>query len=154
MHAPGEDPVKEEISKYLKPIYALTLNLIGGDPDKAYAMTVNAFAQYYAQESPTNEWVFLCENIYRQALMSEWMPQAADFGTLLLPEEQAKILYCIRRSLFELPIQQRWVLLLRDQLNLPYSTISEIIQTSSAQARVMTLDARNVLQTKVRDAFE
>jgi DNA-directed RNA polymerase specialized sigma24 family protein len=152
-----ESCIKLLINRYEKKIFAFTISLLGGNKDKAYDIAASSFAEAIPLISPLdNRGVSLskiAEAAFKKCRQVAVVPSFDTSFVLGLPPEQKESLRIVNTALQTLPFETKALLLLRDQLSLPYRNISEIIHTSENATRVMITKARVALREKIEESL-
>lgn len=140
------------VERFHKPAYFLALHLAGCDKNKAYEITVYSFSQtlqrnFNAMSEPFSVALLRCViSRCRDAVL------ANTFSTSELtdlPVEKKEPLRIVKEALFGLSFEDRVLLLLRDQQNLPYEQIAWIVGSSRKDAKQQTFRARHKHREKV-----
>jgi len=148
------------ISRYEQKIFALALYLIGGDKDKAYNVATSSFVEAL-RETPFLE----KENISLSKIAGIAVEKCRDIKTILSPDEndsdfvdlppvERQSLLIVKTALQKLPFDIRALVLLRDQLHLPYKSISSIFKISQGDAKVQTTQARIKLRETIKELLD
>jgi len=143
------------IHRYEKKIFALVLYLAGPDKDKAYEIAAGSFAEAIPLITPLDDDKDILSKIAGVALErcrhTVPVPFCDAPPVLNMPPEQRESLRMVTMALQALPVDSKALLLLRDQLHLPYRRISEIIKAPEDTTRVQITKARVDLRNKLED---
>lgn len=153
MHNQNEATLKSFILKYQQRIFALVLYLIGQDQDRAYDVCALSFAEAIRESSSLGqEEVFLlgligvavekCRNI-------KTIPTFDIIELLAITSAEKEQLRIVLKALQMLGFELKVPLLLRFQLNMSYSDIGRVMQTSDSNARIKTTQARAQLDKEI-----
>ncbi len=145
------------ISRRQQKIFALALYLIGGDRDRAYDIATSSFAEALRSTPDLRQEDVLLAKIAGLAVHksrnTQAMPCFDDAGFADRTAAQSKNLDILRRALQKLPFEARALLLLRDQLNLPYAKIASIFKISGRDAKAKTIQSRLELRTMIEETL-
>jgi DNA-directed RNA polymerase specialized sigma24 family protein len=142
------------INRYQRSIFSLILNLIGGDKNAAYDIAVASFVQASQNCSLDATDAFFCKlaaAALEKCRAAEVVPVADATDFRELPVEKRKILQITRNALYSLPFETKALLLLRDQLRLPYRVISTILKVPEKNVRVAMNSARADLRKQIEE---
>lgn len=152
-----DDPaaLRSLLQRYLKSSYALILNLTGCDRNTAYEFTASILAKSIESLNSSSHAFFLPA---LQLLVDECsrISPAAFFDSsqfLSLPPEKRESAKVLKEALFALPYGSRTMILLRDQLNLSYKEISDVLAITEREARSTTFRIRGELRDKIEEAL-
>jgi len=146
------------IHRYGRNIYALVLNLIGGDRDKAFELAAVSLSEAAgAGCSPADADAFVTAAAARAVVKGravQAVPVLDDPGLVTRSPEDKAALRLIKQILFSLPFGTRALLLLRDQMHLPYKNIGTILGVTETDARMQTTQARAEFRKKMKELLE
>lgn len=152
-----ESSIKLLINRYEKKIFAFVISLAGGNKDKAYDIAVSSFAEAIPLISPLDtrgvSLAKIAEAAFKKCRQLAVVPSLDTSFVLDLPPEQKESLRIVNTALQTLPFETKALLLLRDQLSLPYRNISKIIHTSENATRVMITKAKVALREKIEESL-
>jgi DNA-directed RNA polymerase specialized sigma24 family protein len=153
----NEENLKLLISRYQQKVFSLVLCLIGGNQDRAYEVAASSLAEAISRSpSSENEDIFLTRVIsvaIENSRSIKTIPTFAQIDVMNIPAEEKKLLRLIQRALQTLSFEVKALLLLRDQLHLPYKDISAIMGISENNARVQTEQVRFSLRKKIEEVL-
>lgn len=150
-----EKSLKSLTSRYQQRIFAFVLYLIGGDRDKAYEVAATSFAEAINRSSSLEK-----EDVFFNAVASiaiensrsiKSIPTLEQIDVMDFAAEEKKSLGVIHAALQTLSFDAKALLLLRDQLHLPYKDISRIMNISENKVRVQIEQARFSLRRKIEE---
>ena len=159
MNPQEEERIQQYIARYQKGIFALVVYLIGGDKNTAYPITVNVFSKVLPM---VNSLSFDEEKFYikliREAVLQSRKARAmpvADGGDFThLTGEKRKALDMTRAALLALSFDDKLILILRDQMRLPYRIIAAVVKKSEKIVRVDSNHARLRLRKKLEGVLK
>ena len=150
-----EESLKLLIHRYEQKIYALVLYLIGGNRDKAYDIAAASFIEAIRSnpfvEKERDE-IFLISLIGAAVQKSrdvKVMPSIDESDLMDITSEERKSLRIVKIALQKLPFNTKALLLLRDQLHIPYRGIATILRITEKDARIQTTEARTQLRKNI-----
>ena len=153
-----ETALKSLIERYQKPIFSLILYLAGCDREKTFAIAVSLFAKAIRLQSSNQKDCAFLQTLIRFVIeQCRNTPPApsfdlSDFSALPAPKRES--LRIVKEALFALSFENKSLLLLRDQLQLPYVDISAVSGIPMKDVRSKTAQARSHLMDKVREILE
>jgi len=157
MTATNEARVQEWLLKYQQRIFALVWTVIGGDKNVAYEITVASFVAVTEAARPgEKEDRFFCQLIRSALTRSQSALVIPSKGEMNFPEltpAKQKSLQLTQQALRALPFESRAVLVLRDQMHLPYHQIAVIQKVSPQAVRIQVAQARGQLRSKLEEAL-
>lgn len=153
MHSQNEGTIKSLITQHQQKIFALVLYLVGQDQDTAYDVCASSFTEAMRGNSSLGQKeVFLlgligiavekCRNI-------KIIPTFDVIELLDISSAEKGQLLIVLKALQTLGFEQKVPLLLRFQLNMPYSDIGTVMQTSNSDARTKIVQARAQLDNEI-----
>lgn len=151
--AGDESALKSLIERYQQKVFAFILYSLNSNFDRVYEVTVSTFVgAIRAIPSMYGRTPFL-RKLFRLAITKTKDPKGIlsanqDNFPSASPVKQ-QIYRIIKRALFSIPEDVRHVLLLRDQLNLPYEDISSVLELSEVEAQTKLVQARSQFREKV-----
>lgn len=152
-----EESLKPLISRYQQRIFALVLYLIGGDRDKAYDIAASSFVETIrTTPSPWERDIFLARlagAAIERSRDVKIIPSFDESNFVDLPPGERESLRIVKIALQKVPFNTKSLLLLRNQLHLPYKEISAILRISEKSVRVQTTQARIQLRKKIEEAL-
>ena len=147
-----EAALRTLIGRYVKLFFPFALCLSGCYKDNAYDLVAEAGVQSLQTLCGENSPPLMVSWIRRVIDKARWMQPLPAFEMTdhmdLTPEKRVS-LKIVKQSLFSLPFESRLLLLLRDQLNLPYDDIADITGISMKEARFQTVKARLQLRAGI-----
>jgi len=120
------------INRYQKKIFALVLYLTGNNPDKAYEITVTSFVEALSGGTHLRD-----ESVFLAGLAKNAVEKCRDVKVILssedpyylnIPPAKVQSYKILREALQALPFDQKVMLLMRDQIHLPFKTISSVLE--------------------------
>lgn len=150
-----EEILKALISRYQQKVFALVLYLIGGDRDKTYEVTSSSFAEAINTRSYLDREDTFLTSVANIAIKNsreiKAMPSLNGIELMHLSDEEKKLLRIVQTALQTLSFEAKTLLLLRDQLHLPYKDISAMMGISENNARVQMEQTRSNLRKKIEE---
>jgi DNA-directed RNA polymerase specialized sigma24 family protein len=149
----NQEELKHLISYYEQKIFALALYLIAGDRNKAYDVASSSFAETI-QKSPSVEPIdsFLAAvaaRVIEKSRIVKAMPSSDEIHWVGVADQEKGILRIVSQALQALSFDEKALVLLRDQLNLPYRDMAMIFQKDEKNVQAQTLQARSQLREKI-----
>ena len=155
MFAKNEETLKSLISRYQQKILAFALYLIGGDRDKAYEVAASSFAEAirkgYSLEKGDVFFIRVISVVFGKSRDIKTMPNLDEIDSMDSSAEEKRSLHIVQTALVKLSFETKALLLLRDQLHLPYKDISAIVGISENNARVQIEEARFSLRKEIEE---
>jgi DNA-directed RNA polymerase specialized sigma24 family protein len=159
MDTPFKENLKLLVQSYEQRIFALVLYLAGNNRDKAYDIAVSSVVEVLRIAPFLRKEDFLA-SLAKEAIEksrdAKIIPTSDESDFMDFPPEKRKLLLIIRTALQALPFDEKVMLLLRDQLHLPYKNIAAVLQLSESNVRTQIIHARIHLREKneevLRDA--
>lgn len=153
----NEQSIKSFVTHYQQMVFALVLYLMGGDEDKAYEVATSSFSEAI-KASPflEKEETFLIKVIGIAIAKSrelKTIPTLVKAAILNIPVEEKESLHIVQEALQVLSFEAKVLVLLRDQLHLPYKEMSAILRISEKSARIQTNQARLQLREKIEEVL-
>jgi len=153
----SEEAARSLIDKYQQRIFALVLYLAGNDRDKAYEMAASSFAEAICSrpflEDKKSFLIRLAGVAVEKSRNIKIIPTFDESDFAGLPTEKRKSLQIIKTALQALSFNEKAILLLRDQLHLPYKDIAAILQICEGDARTLIIHGRVRLRKKIEEAL-
>jgi len=153
----SEEAAKSLIDKYQQRIFALVLYLAGNDRDKAYEIAASSFMEAIRSrpflKDKKSFLIRLVGVAVEKSRNIKIIPSSDDSDFAELPAEKRKLLRIIKTALQALSFNEKAILLLRDQLHLPYRDIAAILQISESNARTLIIHGRVRLRKKIEEAL-
>jgi len=152
-----EKVLKFRIERHQQKIFALVLYLIGGDKNKAYDIAVASFVEAIRLTPNFDlEETFLTKLANAAIIKSQGVKviptfDESDFKDL--PTGKQKSLSLVGRALHLLPFETKSLLLLRDQLHLPYKCIADIFKISESDARAQMSQVQLQFRDKIAEVL-
>jgi DNA-directed RNA polymerase specialized sigma24 family protein len=137
-----------------KLLFPFMLCLTGCDKDSAYDLVTSALVQSLRSFPADSRTPFLVHCIREAIEKARRVPAVPAFEMtdhVELSRERKLSLKIVKQALFSLAFESRILLLLRDQMNLPYDGISEITGVSMKEARFQTVKARLQLRAAIEE---
>ena len=158
MFSQDQDNLELLISRYQQRIFALVLNLIGGNRDKAYEVVASSFVEAIRTiASPWEGNIFLSQLAgiaVHKSRDVKIIPTSEEAEFMNFPPQERASLRIVKAALQKLPFDTKALLLLRDQLHLPYKDISSILRVSQRNARRYITQARIRLRENIEKILE
>ncbi|MFH1189366.1 MAG: sigma factor-like helix-turn-helix DNA-binding protein [Candidatus Omnitrophota bacterium] len=152
-----DSSLRSAVELHQRKVFALAVHLIGGDKDKAYDIASGVFVDTLRASFPLDTDNSLLIGLIRRTIEKcrdvKVVPSLDDSGFEGLSAEKRGSLRMIRASLQSLPFEVRTLLLLRDQVHLPYKHISSVLGISENDARIQTTQARVKLRKAVEEVI-
>ncbi|MDD5346983.1 MAG: hypothetical protein PHT59_00015 [Candidatus Omnitrophica bacterium] len=149
----NEKQLTSLIARYQQKAFALALYLIGGNQDRAYDIVASGFAEAIrATASAETDAMFparLAAAIASRSRGMRAIPSAEDYGLSDVPPEKRAPLDLMKAAIAQLDFEVRLLLLLRDQMRLPYSQIAFVTQSTEKDARMQMNQARGALREQI-----
>ena len=149
-----EGRLKSAIERYQQKIFALVLYLAGGNSNQAYDITADSFAEAFLADPSLAKEESLLANIAGIAIEkcrnTKIMPSSDDPVLIDLPPHKRSLLLITKKSLQLLPIDDQLLLILRDQLHLPYKNIAAILHLAEGNIKIQISQVR----VNLRDAIK
>ena len=148
------------IQRYQQMIFNLAFYLGRCDRDTAYDLTVGAFTktiQAFLKPAKANDGDFLRKLIQQVVEKCRPLPSVFVFDTsdfAAHSPEKKQLLSMAKEALFNISFEHRLLLLLRDQINLPYTLIASIAGYSLSAAKSDVIQARIQLGDKVEEILK
>ena len=142
------------VGRYQQQVFGVVSCRGGCDRDAAYQLTVESFVDALRMEpSPGAPMLFhrLLRCVIEKTRDTQPSPVFEVPSIAGLAPEQQELLRLVRQGLLALPFDSRLLLLLRDQLGLPYEEIAALTARPPQQAKADTLAARRQLRERLRD---
>ena len=151
----SDESLRLSVERYQQRIFALALYLVGGNREKAYDVAASSLAEALRTASPfETEGIVLVRSAsgaIKKSRDINTIPFSDDSDFIDFPPEKRATLRMIRTALQALPLDARALLLLRDQLHLPYKDIAAVLGVSEQSARIQTTHARVQLRKEVEE---
>ena len=153
----NEGAWKTLIERYQQRIFALVFCLVGRDLDKAYDISAASFVEAIRSASPQEN-----DNIFLTRLASIAIHKCSEVKVIPsfnesefknLPLGKQKSLCLVGRALHLLSFEVKTLLLLREQLHLPYKDIAAIYQVSGGEARPQVAKAQMRFREKIEEVL-
>ena len=148
-----ESALKLLIERYQQKVFALVLYSAGCNLDKAYEITVSSFVGAVRRiPSLSGKASFI------RALICSAIQNVKGAKTILSPDEvdssdssavKKEMHRVVKRSLLALPFDIKVILLLRDQINLPYEDISSTLELTEVNVKTKLAQGRAQLREKI-----
>jgi DNA-directed RNA polymerase specialized sigma24 family protein len=152
-----EDVQKAIILKYERKIFAFSLYLIGGDRDKAYELSVSSSAdalkRLSARDPQERFLTDAAQIILVKARLMSFIPSHDDADFAKRSPEEKRILTLVRSAFEALPLEDKALLLARDQMNLGYQDVGRALGFSEDEARSRTIRARLQLRKEMEEVI-
>ena len=144
------------IERYEQKIFALVLYLMGGSRDAVYDIAASACADALKASSPLEREDAFLVRLVRTAIeksgdLKEADSPDDDSDLRDFPPEKRASLRMIKTALRALPFDTRALVLLRDQLHLPYRDIASVLSSSEKDVRIEITQARIRLRKEVEN---
>jgi DNA-directed RNA polymerase specialized sigma24 family protein len=150
-----QEALKQLVSCCEQKVFALALHLIGGDRNKTYEIAASAFAeaiQKLPPSQPTGSFLTAAAaKVVEKSRTAKAMPSSDEIGLTGVADQEKGILRIVTQALRTLSFDEKALVLLRDQLHLPYKDIAAIFKTSEKNARSQTVQARDQLRKKIEE---
>lgn len=141
------------ISYCERKVFALTLYLIGGDRNRAYEIATSAFADAIQKSSsakPTDSFLAaVAAKVIEKSRVAKAMPSSDEIQLTGIVAQEKGILRIVSQALQSLPFDEKALMLLRDQLNLPYRQMATIFHTDERTIQTRTTQARSQLRKRI-----
>lgn len=151
----NQEELKQLIALYEQRVFALALYLVGGDRNKTYDVASDAFSEAVRKSRsliPDDSFLAVAAAaVVERSRETKAMPSPDELDWPDAAEPEKGILRIVSRALQALTFQEKMLVLLRDQLNLPYKYIAAIACTNEKDAQMQTLQARSRLRKKIED---
>lgn len=152
-----EDVLKALILRYERKIFAFSLSLVGGDKDRAYAISVSSSADALKRiRSISEEGRFPAEVskiILEQVKAMDLIPSQSDDDLEGRSPEEKSVLKLVRSGFLTLCLEDKALILLRDQMNLSYHDVGYALSLSQDDARSGTIQARLKLRKRMEEVI-
>lgn len=153
----NEGALKSLIQRHQRKVFPFIFYCVGCNLDQAYEVCVSSFADAIRRGPPASEENFLLREVLRLAI-----GKGRETRTILSSPDDTfagsavrkEVNKTVRRSLLTLPFEDKVVLLLRDQLNLPYEEIASILERSEGTVRSNLIRARIALRKRIEETVE
>ena len=145
------------IAQYQNRVFSFAIYLSGCDPNTAYEITADSFAEALAEFKPAAKGD-LSVSLFKRAIHKCRDAKAVLFFDPMkyvnaqLPK--MNILRAAHNALVSLPFDQKAVLLLRDQANLTYGEIAAILNISLQDVKVSTGTVKNLFREKIEEQLD
>lgn len=150
-----EGQLKALIARYQQNIFAFVLYLIGGDQDTAYDICATSFAEALSKSSSSQqEEAFLARLIgiaVTKARATRRIPAPDTLELLDIPSAEKGPLRVVLKAFRALDFDEKVLILLRDQINLPYKNIALSMCVSESNAKQRTIQARIQFRGKLEE---
>ena len=150
--------LKQLLQRYERFVFALVLYLTGCDRDRAFSITVSAFARVIrASDSFQKEAGFLRALLREILRQCEGVPPDAKFDLSDFddrPAHKKEALRVMKQALASLTPDAKKRLLLRDQIHLAYQDIAAVLDVPERDVKIQTIQARVQLMDKVKEIME
>jgi len=148
-----QEELKYLIAYYEQKIFALALYLIGGDRNKTYDVASSSFAETIQKSpsvKPTDSFLAaVAAKVIEKSSLVKVMPSSDEIHWVGIADQEKGILRIVSQALQALSFDEKALVLLRDQLNLPYRDIAMIFRTDEKDVQAQTIQARGQLRKKV-----
>lgn len=145
------------IESYQQKIFALVFCLVGRDLNKAYDISTSCFVESIRAALPEeSEDVFLTRltnTVIQRCSEVKVNPSFDESEFKDLPLGKQKSLCLVGRALHLLPFEVKTLLLLREQLHLPYKYIAAVFQISEGEARPQVAKAQLKFREKIEEVL-
>jgi len=157
MFCQNKEYLAELIRRYEQRIFALALYLTGGDRDKAYDVAAASFAEAISRcPLPRQETRFLTDlarAVVQKSRGLKLIPFPDEIDFINLSAEERGSLLMTKRAFQKLSFSEKALLLLRDQLHLPYKNIAAVLGISVRNIRGKTSQVRLKLRSKIEEVL-
>ncbi|MCM8780448.1 MAG: hypothetical protein NC908_00775 [Candidatus Omnitrophica bacterium] len=151
----NEKMVKELFNLYGHKVFAFILYLVGLDQDWAYDICADSFVEAIGMNLSPNE-SFLTKLIsiaISKARITKIMPEFGGLDFLQVSEADKGALRIVLEAFCKLDFETKVILLLRDQMNLGYEKISNIMHKSEVDVKTKLVQARLLLRKEIENIF-
>ena len=156
-----ESALKTLVERYKRIIFSLVLYLTGCSRDEAFVLTAAIFTKVIRSLRPLR--LSQKDDFFLQELARTLIDQCptisstaafdlSDFATL--PAAKKESLRIVKESLFALSFENKCLLLLRDQWNFSYDTMSAILGLPVKEVRAKTFQARILLRDQTKEILD
>lgn len=153
-----ESAVKQILERYEPKIFGGVLCLAACDRNAAYELTAASFAEalrVLPQAGARQSFVrTLLPGVIRRTRAVKASPRFEPPQVPGLAPERLQLLRLVKQALLALPFEARLLLVLRDLWHLRYEDIAVLTELPAKQARADTLQARQQLRDKTKEALE
>ena len=156
-----ESALKALVERYKRIIFSLVLYLTGCGRDEAFVLTVSIFTEvirsFRSLRSSQKESFFLQELIRTLIGQCPTLSSTAAFDLsdfTALPASKKESFRIVKESLFALSFENKCLLLLRDQWNFSYDTMTAILGLPVKEVRSKTFQARILLRDQMKEILD
>jgi DNA-directed RNA polymerase specialized sigma24 family protein len=153
-----ETHLKLLIERHLQKIFGLVIHLVWGNSNGAYDITVSGFVEALCLTLPfEKDEVFLAKLAgiaIEKCRNTKAIPSSEESDFIDLPCHKKAALLITKEVFYNLPFDDKALLLLRDQLHFAYRDIANIFNSSESEVKIRITHIRIKLRDGIKEILD